>query len=269
MMITAKIERNTSSPGHSREKPLLRISTENRGRIPIQGLKGVLRIGIAKDGEDGIDASMDCGGTILTSSTTTLVRGKQEVKKTAPVLYVTGKSSAPSELLTLPPETKWEHVLELELAGFDDWHIELVAEFMNVGSARPLTRKLDCCVYLLDQCTIHWLREQSRTPNELACFQANMRTANVRQVLHVPATEGISTGSGFSLTPTADELIIHGRVENITDDGTGATIAVWCEYSSAIDNMEDFVPTEQLLQVVASRVTEELAVLDEMLAETK
>lgn len=82
-------------------------------------------------------------------------RNKKAIKNEAPTLY-TNTSQPPEshiEPATLMPGTKWVHVLELDLEVLDEWLIEIDVTFKSPGTGKPLNKKHECCIYLLDQVT--------------------------------------------------------------------------------------------------------------------
>jgi len=88
------------------------------------------------------------------STHATEYRDKKETKNEAPTLYTnTSQSPAPIEPVTLLPGTKWVHVLELDLEVLDEWLIEIDVTFKSPGTGKPLNKKHECCIYLLDQVT--------------------------------------------------------------------------------------------------------------------
>lgn len=165
-------------------------------------------------------------------------RDKKEIKNEAPTLY-TNTSQPPEshiEPATLLPGTKWVHVLELDLEVLDEWLIEIDIAFKSPGTGKPLNKKHECCIYLLDQvnfcynmlvyfnsdsrtrtnplidlylqCSVCWLPTFSDSPKEPAWYHAKMSTGNLRRALQVPAAASIAEDSHFDLIPTQVRLTL-------------------------------------------------------------
>ncbi|KAF9319806.1 hypothetical protein BG003_008100 [Podila horticola] len=252
LSISTRVERRSIS-----ERPLIIVVTENKSRFPLPGLTGTLWIGRDDNEAKTFKAVQDSRAFLVSGTTTTTLKDKKEIKNEAPTLY-TNTSQPPEshiEPATLLPGTKWVHVLELDLEVLDEWLIEIDIAFKSPGTGKPLNKKHECCIYLLDQ--------------EPAWYHAKMSTGNLRRALQVPAAASIAEDSHFDLIPTqVQDVVVHGRVDTITEDGSEAICSLWCDRPNPEDDRQDEnALTIELLQIVAGRLAAELCIFDDLLSD--
>ncbi|KAG0032127.1 hypothetical protein BGZ81_011616 [Podila clonocystis] len=266
LSISTRVERRSIS-----ERPLIIVVTENKSRFPLPGLTGTLWIGRDDNEAKTFEAVQDSRALLVSGTTTTTLRNKKEIKNEAPTLYANTSQPPESHIepVTLMPGTKWVHVLELDLEVLDEWLIEIDITFKSPGTGKPLNKKHECCIYLLDQCSVCWLPTLSDLPEQHAWHRAKMSTTNLRRALQVPAAASIAEGSRFDLIPTqVQDVIVHGRVDTITEDGSEATCSLWCDpISPEDDSLDENALTIELLQIVAGRLADELCIFDDLLGD--
>ncbi|KAG0083115.1 hypothetical protein BGZ93_005026 [Podila epicladia] len=260
LSISTRVERRSIS-----ERPLIIVVTENKSRFPLPGLTGTLWIGRDDNEAKTFEAVQDSRAFLVSGITTTTSKNKKVIKNEAPTLY-TNTSQPPGshiEPATLMPGTKWVHILELDLEVLDEWLIEIDVTFKSPGTGKPLNKKHECCIYLLDQPTF------SDPPKEPAWHHATMSTANLRRALQIPAAASIDEDSRFDLIPTqVQDVVVHGRVDTIKEDGSEATCSLWCDLPNPEDDSQDeSALTIELLQIVAGRLAAELRIFDDLLGD--
>ncbi|KAF9330745.1 glycerol ethanol, ferric requiring protein [Podila minutissima] len=256
LSISTRVERRSIS-----ERPLIIVVTENKSRFSLPGLTGILRIGRDDNEAKTFEAVQDSRAFLVSGTTTTTLKNKKAIKNEAPTLYTNTSQPLEShvEPATLMPGTKWVHILELDLEVLDEWLIEIDVTFKSPGTGKPLSKKHECCIYLLDQCSVCWLPTFSDPPKEPVWYHATMSTANLRRALQVPAAASIAEDSRFDLIPTqVQDVVVHGRVDTITEDGSEATCSLWCDLPNLDDDSQDeSALTIELLQIVAGRLAAE------------
>ncbi|KAG0027909.1 hypothetical protein BGZ82_008709 [Podila clonocystis] len=214
LSISTRVERRSIS-----ERPLIIVVTENKSRFPLPGLTGTLWIGRDDNEAKMFEAVQDSRAFLVSGTTTTTLRNQKEIKNEAPTLYANTSQPPESHIepVTLMPGTKWVHVLELDLEVLDEWLIEIDITFKSPGTGKPLNKKHECCIYLLDQ---------------------------------------------------VQDVIVHGRVDTITEDGSEATCSLWCDPPSPEDDsLDENALTIELLQIVAGRLAAELRIFDDLLGD--
>ncbi|KAF9169952.1 hypothetical protein BGX20_009620 [Mortierella sp. AD010] len=229
LTISSRIERNDRT-----DKPLLILTTENKSHFPIPGVSGIIRIGMDNNEKRKFESSAGSSATLLSSSMVTIKRGKKESKEKEGTIYVQphqqmteGQPQQPS-LDVLGPGMRCVDVFELNLERFGEWVILVEANFISPGTGKKLSKKHECCVYLVDQCAIEWLPGSQENGLE-STYTSKMMTGALRQVLKVPMTDGISVGKRFTLTPSFDGLVIRGYVCGISEDIQETDLLFCCE----------------------------------------
>ncbi|KAG0015172.1 glycerol ethanol, ferric requiring protein [Entomortierella chlamydospora] len=193
LTISSRIERNDRT-----DKPLLILTTENKSHFPIPGVSGIIRIGMDNNEERKFESSAGSSATLLSSSMVTIKKGKKESKEKEGTIYVqphqqmTGGQSQQPSIDVLGPGMRCVDVFELNLERFGEWIILVEASFISPGTGKKLSKKHECCVYLVDQCAIEWLPGNQEKEFESA-YTSKMMTGALRQVLKVPMTDGINS----------------------------------------------------------------------------
>ncbi|KAF9351592.1 glycerol ethanol, ferric requiring protein [Mortierella sp. AD094] len=229
LTISSRIERNDRT-----DKPLLILTTENKSHFPIPGVSGIIRIGMDNNEDRKFESSAGSSATLLSSSVVTIKKGKKEPKEKEGTIYAQPHQQATegqpqqSPLDVLGPGMRCVDVFELNLERFDGWIILVEASFISPGTGKKLSKKHECCVYLVDQCAIEWLPGSQEEELEGA-YTSKMMTGPLRQVLKVPVTDGISVGKRFTLTPSFDGLVIRGYVCGISEDMQETDLLFCCE----------------------------------------
>ncbi|KAF9582782.1 hypothetical protein BGW38_010762, partial [Lunasporangiospora selenospora] len=208
--ICSRIERDERS-----DKPLLVITTENKSQLPIPHIVGLLKIGRDDNQERTFETSEQSKWTLVSSAQTISKRGTRVAEdKDSSIYELKSGPSGPindaeqmygsqinSVPLVLLPDSRWTDVFELELEQFDSWVIVIETSFQSPGSNRRFRKKHECCIYLMDQCVISW-EPGTPKPTTDPVGDVTMRTANFRQTLQVPLTEGLRVGMTFTLVPS-------------------------------------------------------------------
>jgi hypothetical protein len=149
----SRIERDEST-----DKPILILVTENKSQFPIPGLSGSLRIGNDDNKEKKFKCSTASLATII-SKTYTMTKGgrqvePQEMKQCIYQQHGARADEPQPSLDVLLPGMRCVEVFELSLERFDEWVILVDARFKSPGSGELLSKRHECCVYLIDQVTI-------------------------------------------------------------------------------------------------------------------
>ncbi|KAG0214039.1 hypothetical protein BGX28_002905 [Mortierella sp. GBA30] len=217
LVICSRIERDPET-----QKPLLILTTENTGKIPIPGLSGTVRIGNDDNAERNFKRSTASRATLFSCNVVTPKDGSKTESKelthsiyqlsTAPV--TDSGAQGPPEVL-LPGSMRVE-TFELDLERFDEWIIKIEANFCGLTS-RKLFKRHECCVYLIDQCIIEWIPGVDLKLVDSG-LTVNMMTAQVRQVMRVPVTEGILVGMSFIMKAFQTDFLIKGTICGISED---------------------------------------------------
>ncbi|KAF8927523.1 hypothetical protein BGZ58_010338 [Dissophora ornata] len=255
-------------------KPLLVLITENKSQFPIPGISGTIRIGNDSNEQRKFENSVGSYATLLFSTAVQTKKGKTEYKEMQDTIYKypheqqtteeqlqlpvsdsATPSSTPSAspsassqaISTLLPGMRCTDVFELNLERFDNWIILAEASFKSPGTGKTLFKKHELCVYLVDQCTIDWLPDNGVLDDIGSSYTAHMTTGPLRQVLNVPATDGVSIGKRFSLTPMKSEFKVEGMVSEISEDKQDTLLSIWCE-----NNTDE---TESILQRIHTELT--------------
>ncbi|KAF9904162.1 hypothetical protein BX616_001383 [Lobosporangium transversale] len=248
LTITSRIERSDDT-----DKPLLILTTANNSQIPIPAVTGVLTIGKDNYEENKFERSVGSHATLCSSVITSIKRGNKETRKMQSSIYkrIDDKEVAGvHELDVLLPGMKCIDTFELNLDAFEPWIIQVETGLKSPGTGRRLSKKHECCVYLIDQCTILWspgdgTREQGTE------YIINMMTTPLRQILKVPVTEGINVGMRVSLSSSRGEYRIEGTVGEISEDKQVVELWMWSEDNSAE------------MQYILERICRELSILGE------
>ncbi|KAI8601168.1 hypothetical protein EDD21DRAFT_375164 [Dissophora ornata] len=273
--------RSTIERDEKTGKPLLVLITENKSQFPIPGISGTIRIGNDSNEQRKFENSVGSYATLLFSTAVqtkkggrSVIRGKTEYKEMQDTIYKypheqqtteeqlqlpvsdsATPSSTPSAspsassqaISTLLPGMRCTDVFELNLERFDNWIILAEASFKSPGTGKTLFKKHELCVYLVDQCTIDWLPDNGVLDDIGSSYTAHMTTGPLRQVLNVPATDGVSIGKRFSLTPMKSEFKVEGMVSEISEDKQDTLLSIWCE-----NNTDE---TESILQRIHTELT--------------
>ncbi|KAG0374740.1 hypothetical protein BGX24_010013 [Mortierella sp. AD032] len=248
--ICSRIERDDST-----DKPILTLVTENKSQFPLLGISGTLRIGNDDNPERKFNPSTAALATVVSKTYTMTKRGRatepQELKQ---CIYQQAGSAETEEsqpsLDVLLPGMKCVEVFELSLERFDEWVILVEARFKSPGSGEVLSKRHECCVYLMDLCSIKWLEVDGKeAPTGGLSHNSRMMTGPLRQILKVPATEGVSIGMRFSLHPFKSDNVIQGRVCHISEDKQETSLSLWSESG------------DSAVPIVLERVAIELGIL--------
>ncbi|KAF9125435.1 hypothetical protein BGX30_000461 [Mortierella sp. GBA39] len=252
LSISSRLERVDST-----DKPILVLITENKSQFPIPGLSGSLRIGNDDNKERKFKRSTASLTTVISKTYTMTKRGRQaEPQEMKHSIYeqpgTTGTEEPQPSLDVLLPGMRCVEVFELSLERFDEWVILVEARFKSPGSGEVLSKRHECCVYLIDQCSIKWLSADGREAPAMELSQdTKMMTGPLRQILKVPVTEGVSVGMRFALFPFKSDKEIQGRVSHISDDMQETCLSLWSEQSDAADS------------IILERIAIELGILGE------
>ncbi|KAG0242258.1 hypothetical protein BGX31_000420 [Mortierella sp. GBA43] len=234
LMICSRIERDNVTG-----QPLFTLTTENTSQFPIPNITGRLRMGKDDNDEGAFEDSPGCHATLLSSTAIVNKKGKAVRTKAKHSIYCKTNdqseegqeppsSPAPKVLL---PGMKCVDVFRLTLQHLDDWLILVEVNFKSPGTGKTLSKKHECCVYLVDQCTIKWFSgDVTEAPGREHIVR--MMTTLLRQVLSVPVTMGISTGMRFSLESLQSNFLVHGCVTAISEDGQETELEIWSEDNS-------------------------------------
>ncbi|KAF9132146.1 hypothetical protein BGW39_000722 [Mortierella sp. 14UC] len=234
--ICSRIERDDSS-----DKPILTLVTENKSQFPLPGLSGTLRIGNDDNPERKFTLSTAALATVVSKTYTVIKRGRPtESQESKHCIYQqvgsVGKEEPQPTLDVLLPGMKCIEVFELSLERFDEWVILVEARFKSPGSGEVLSKRHECCVYLMDLCSIEWLTADGKVaPAGGLSHESKMMTGPLRQILKVPATEGVSVGMRFALHPFKSDNAIQGRVSHISDDKQETSLSLWSEQGDSTD----------------------------------
>ncbi|KAG0288977.1 hypothetical protein BGZ97_006603 [Linnemannia gamsii] len=251
LSISSRIERDEST-----DKPILILVTENKSQFPIPGLSGSLRIGNDDNKEKKFKCSTASLATII-SKTYTMTKGgrqaePQEMKHCIYQQHGARADEPQPSLDVLLPGMRCVEVFELSLERFDEWVILVDARFKSPGSGELLSKRHECCVYLIDQCSIKWLTVDGREASASELSQeAKMMTGPLRQILKVPVTAGVSVGMRFALFPLKSDKEIQGRVSHISENNQETSLSLWSEQSDAADS------------IILERIAIELGILGE------
>lgn len=155
-LLASRVERDDRT-----DKPILVLITENKSQFPIPGLSGSLRIGNDDNKEKRFKRSTASLTTIISKTYTTTKRGRQsEPQEMKHCIYQQPETAGTEEsqplLDVLLPGMRCVEVLELSLERFDEWVILVEARFKSPGSGEVLSKRHECCVYLIDQVTINF-----------------------------------------------------------------------------------------------------------------
>ncbi|KAF9909354.1 hypothetical protein EC991_008739 [Linnemannia zychae] len=241
--------------GDSSDKPILILVTENKSQFPLPGLAGTLRIGNDDNPERKFILSTAALATVVSKTYTMTKRGRStEPQESNHCIYQqvgpAGTEKSHPALDVLLPGMKCVEVFELSLERFDEWVILVEAHFKSPGSGEVLSKRHECCVYLMDLCSIEWLTaSEKEAPAGGLSHESKMMTGPLRQILKVPATEGVSVGMRFALHPFKSDNAIHGRVSHISEDKQETSLSLWSEQGDSID------------PVVLERIAIELGIL--------
>ncbi|KAF9091069.1 hypothetical protein BGX23_005505 [Mortierella sp. AD031] len=252
LSISSRIERDDST-----DKPLLILITENKSQFPIPGLSGTLRIGNDDNKEKRFKRSTASLATVISKTYTMNKRGRQaEPQEMKHCIYqqpgASGTEKSQPSLDVLLPGMSCVEVFELSLERFDEWVILVEARFKSPGSGEVLSKRHECCVYLIDQCSIKWLPMEGREESNLAlCHDTKMLTGPLRQILKVPVTEGVRVGMRFVLRPFKTDKEIQGLVHQISDDKQETSLWLWFEQPDETDS------------IIVKRIAIELGILGE------
>ncbi|KAF8947268.1 hypothetical protein BGZ47_009762 [Haplosporangium gracile] len=252
LSISSRIERNGNT-----DKPILVLVTENKSQFPIPGLSGSLRIGNDDNKERMFKRSTASFTTVISKTYTMAKRGRQaEPQEMKHGIYqqpgTAGTEDSQPSLDILLPGMRCVEVIELSLERFDEWVILVEARFKSPGSGEVLSKRHECCVYLIDQCSIKWLFADGREPSVAELSQdTKMMTGPLRQILKVPVTEGVSVGMRFTLFPFKSDKEIQGHVSHISEDKQETSLSLWSEQSDAAD------------AIILERIAIELGILGE------
>ncbi|KAG0294079.1 hypothetical protein BGZ96_001834 [Linnemannia gamsii] len=232
LSISSRIEHDDST-----DNPILILVTENKSQFPIPGLSGSLRIG----NDDNKDKKFKCSttslATVISKTYTMINRGRQaEPQEMKHCIYqqprATSEGSQPS-LDVLLPGMRCIEVFELSLERFDEWVILVEARFNSPGSGEVLSKRHECCIYLIDQCSIKWLPADGRkVPVPESSQDSKMMTGPLRQILK-------------------SDKEIQGRVSRISEDSQETSVSLWSEQSDAAD------------LIILERIAMELGILGE------
>ncbi|KAH7046288.1 hypothetical protein BKA57DRAFT_72761 [Linnemannia elongata] len=252
LSISSRIERDDST-----DKPILVLITENKSQFPIPGLSGSLRIGNDDNKERKFKRSTASLTTVISKTYTMTKRGRQEEPQEMKhciyqQLGTAGTDESQPSLDILLPGMRCVEVFELSLERFDEWVILVEARFKSPGSGEVLYKRHECCVYLIDQCSIKWLSADGREAPAMEWSQeSKMMTGPLRQILKVPVTEGVSVGMRFALFPFKSDKEIQGRVSHISEDKQETSLSLWTEQNDAADS------------IILERIAIELGILGE------
>ncbi|KAF9964303.1 hypothetical protein BGZ70_006656 [Mortierella alpina] len=228
---TELIERDADT-----QQPILILTTENTGKLPIPGIAGVLRIGSDDNAERKFKRSTASIATLLSSSMVgTKDGGKGQLSKELQhSIYQQTTTSIPgaqsqdqplSNDVLLPGSIRVETFM-LNLERMDEWIIKLEANFSGM-TGKKLFKRHECCIYLLDQCSIDWIPEVNSNEGAKSGWTVNMMTTQVRQVLRVPATEGIHIGMSFIMTAFQGDFTMKGAIYNLSEDKQTTQLVLW------------------------------------------
>ncbi|KAF9984662.1 hypothetical protein BGZ75_003758 [Mortierella antarctica] len=137
----------------------------------------------------------------------------------------------------LLPGTIRVETFQLNLERMDEWIIKLEANFSGM-TGKKLFKRHECCIYLLDQCSIDWLPGATSIEGVQSGWTVNMMTTQVRQVLRVPATEGVHIGMGFIMKAFQGDFTMKGAIGNLSEDKQATQLVLWPENSGAEDALK-------------------------------
>ncbi|KAF9200740.1 hypothetical protein BGZ49_009016 [Haplosporangium sp. Z 27] len=228
----SEIERNEKT-----DKPLLILTTENKSHFPIPSVSGTIKIGKDNNTNRKFECSPDSNVTLLSSSIVTIKKGRKESTEKQGTIYNQPQMQSTEEeeqqqqqaslLDVLGPGMRCVDVFELNLERFDEWVVLVEASFISPGTGKKLSKKHECCVYLIDQCGIEW-GSNGEEENEVEHgYTSKMKTLPLRQILKVPATDGISVRKRFTLMPSLEGLIIRGYINAISEDMEITDLFFW------------------------------------------
>ncbi|KAI1314487.1 hypothetical protein EDD11_002104 [Mortierella claussenii] len=250
--VSSRIEHDEST-----DMPLLVLTVENKSQFPIPGVTGTIRIGNDDNVERIFVPAADTHAKVLSSIITTTKKGKRDVKPTNVAMYSQPDAQEEADKIRAQssedfmPGTKRTDTFLLNLGNFDTWIVMLEVTFPSPGTGRKLSKKHECCVYLIDQCAVKWISDdESKAPTPQ--YAVSMSTAAVRQILKVPVTEGVAVGKMMSLTSSKGDFRIHGCVSSILENGQKSELMLWSD-----DSSED-------MQRILRRIHIELNVLGEL-----
>ncbi|KAF8961348.1 hypothetical protein BGZ46_001363 [Entomortierella lignicola] len=233
LTISSRIERNEKT-----DKPLLILTTENKSHFPIPSVSGTIRIGRDNSENRKFEWSPDSNVKLLSSSIVTIKKGRKESTEKQGTIYNQPQIQSTEEeqqqqqaslLDVLSPGMRCIDVFELNLEHFDEWVVLVEASFISPGTGKKLSKKHECCVYLIDQCGIEW-GSNGEEENEVEHgYTSKMKTLPLRQILKVPATDGISVRKRFTLMPSLKGLIIRGYINAISEDMEITDLLFWSE----------------------------------------
>ncbi|KAF9366122.1 hypothetical protein BGX34_006123 [Mortierella sp. NVP85] len=135
-------------------------------------------------------------------------------------------------------------VFRLTLPRFDDWIILAQVNFMSPGTGKTLSKNHECCVYLVDQCTINWFPSDDGIKAPGNGHTVRMMTTLLRQVLNVPVIMGISVGTRFSMIPTLSDFQVQGCVGALSEDTQETELEVWTDDTNGSSGILDRVCME-------------------------